>query len=75
MGGSAPGEMDEPCDLAVHEGEVFVADTRSSGARLVALASGHRLALHRAALAQAGPSTGWPLHRVALAYGLGLALA
>ena len=70
MGGSAPGEMDEPCDLAVHEGEVFVADTWSSGARLVALAPGHR-----PALAQAGPSTGWPLHRVALAYGLGLALA
>ena len=45
MGGSAPGEMDEPCDLAVHEGEVFVADTWSSGARLVALASGHWLAL------------------------------
>ena len=54
MGGSAPGEMDEPCDLAVHEDEVFVADTRSSAVRLVALAAGHRLALaagHRLALA------------------------
>lgn len=27
VGGSAPGEMDEPSDLAVHKGEVFVADT------------------------------------------------
>jgi hypothetical protein len=46
--------MDEPCDLAVHEDEVFVADTRSSAVRLVALAAGHRLALaagHRLALA------------------------
>ena len=30
VGGSAPGEMDEPSDLAVHKGEVFVADTSSS---------------------------------------------
>ena len=27
VGGSEPGEMDEPSDLAVHAGEVFVADT------------------------------------------------
>ena len=39
VGGSAPGEMDEPSDLAVHKGEVFVADTRSSRLKLVARAA------------------------------------